>query len=53
MGKTKQVKTSFYLDADLLRRFKEVSDRTMIPMSRLLRKAVEQIIKEYSTKKSS
>jgi hypothetical protein len=53
MAKTKLLKTSFYIDEERLRRLKEVSDRTMIPMARLIRKAVDRILEEYSTKKSS
>ena len=46
--KTKKTKTSFYVDEDTLEKLKEISERTMIPMARLLRKAIENIIKEYS-----
>jgi predicted DNA-binding protein len=46
--KAKQVKTSLYLEADALEKLKQISEKTMIPMARLLRKAVHNIIKEYS-----
>jgi hypothetical protein len=46
--KTRQTKTSFYIDADRLVKLREISRRTMIPMSALLRKAVDQVIREYS-----
>jgi len=46
----KQIKTSFYVDAADLEELKKISDRTMIPVSRLFRKAIKDVIKEYSTK---
>lgn len=35
------------LNKDLLKQLQELSKETMIPMSRLLDKAVEQLLKEY------
>ena len=35
------------LNKELLKRLQELSKETMIPMSRLLDKAVEQLLKEY------
>jgi hypothetical protein len=46
--KAKQTKTSFYIDPDRRAKLKEISKRTMIPMSALLRRAIEIVIKEYS-----
>jgi len=43
-------KVSLYVDASLWKRLTEISRRTMIPKAALLRKAVENIIKEYSKK---
>lgn len=47
-GKTKQIKTSLYLEAETFEKLKAISERTMIPMARLLRKAAGYVIKEYS-----
>ncbi|MGJ3946927.1 ribbon-helix-helix domain-containing protein [Liquorilactobacillus capillatus] len=38
---------TFTLDEELLKELKELSDRTMIPQSRLVEKAIKNIIKEY------
>ena len=42
-------KTSIYMDPDTMKKLKQISKRTMIPMSALIRKGVEQVIKEYSS----
>jgi len=47
---SKQIKTSFYADAEDLAELKRISERTMIPVSRLLRKAIKDVIKEYASK---
>jgi hypothetical protein len=46
--KTKQTKTSFYIEPERLAKLREISKRTMIPMSALLRRAIDIVIKEYS-----
>ena len=46
--KTKQIKASFYTDPERLAKLKEISCRTMIPMSALMRKALDHVIREYS-----
>ena len=46
--KTKQIKCSFYTDPERLAKLKEISRRTMIPMSALMRKALDHVIREYS-----
>jgi len=38
---------TFTLDEELLKELKKLSDRTMIPQSRLVEKAIKNIIKEY------
>lgn len=38
---------TFTLDEELLKELKELSNRTMIPQSRLVEKAIKNIIKEY------
>jgi predicted DNA-binding protein len=44
-------KVSLYVDAVLWKRLSEISRRTMIPKAALLRKAIQNIVKEYSDKK--
>ncbi|AQY71824.1 hypothetical protein BWL06_12505 [Lactiplantibacillus plantarum] len=38
---------TFTLDEELLKELKKLSDRTMVPQSRLVEKAIKNIIKEY------
>lgn len=38
---------TFTLDEELLKELKKLSDKTMIPQSRLVEKAIKNIIKEY------
>ncbi len=38
---------TFTLDEELLKELKELSNRTMVPQSRLVEKAIKNIIKEY------
>lgn len=40
-------KIAFSLDAELVDRMREVSEKTMIPQSRLVQKALEKVIEEY------
>jgi hypothetical protein len=44
----RHVKTSVYLDAETHKRLKKVSDKTMISMANLIRKGVDNVMKEYS-----
>jgi hypothetical protein len=44
------VKTSFYADAADLAELRRISERTMIPISRLLRTAIKHVLKEYASK---
>jgi hypothetical protein len=51
MPKTKKgrkTKTSVYLDQARLVALKEISDRTLIPQSVLIRKGIDLVIAEYS-----
>jgi len=43
-------KVSLYVDAVLWKRLDEISKRTMIPKAALLRKAIQNVVKEYSKK---
>ena len=38
---------TFTLDEELLAKLKEISKKTMVPQSRLVEKAIKNIIKEY------
>lgn len=38
---------TFTLDEELLKELKKLSDKTMVPQSRLVEKAIKNIIKEY------
>lgn len=40
-------KIAFSLDAELVDRMREVSEKTMIPQSRLVQKALEKVIEGY------
>ena len=42
-----RVKTSMYLDRDLYLRLRQVSEKHMIPMAKLFRKALRKILEEY------
>ncbi len=44
-AKTRKLKTSIYMDAKQLATLKGISEETGIPMARLLRDAVDHIIK--------
>jgi len=46
----KRTKTSFYIDDADLTILREISGRTEIPISRLLRKAIKNVILEHSKK---
>jgi hypothetical protein len=46
----RKVKTNIYIDAPTLKALKDISKRTMIPMASLIRKGIEQVIREYSKK---
>ena len=51
MPKSKKVrkkKTSIYLDEARLATLKAISDRTLIPMSSLIRKGIDSVIAEYT-----
>lgn len=39
------------IDKELLRKFKELSDQTRIPQSRLIDEAIEDILKKYQGSK--
>ena len=40
-------KIAFSLDEDLVKRLKKVSEETMIPQSRLIEKALKNVISEF------
>lgn len=40
-------KIAFSLDEDLVNRLKKVSEKTMIPQSRLIEKALKNVISEF------
>jgi Ribbon-helix-helix domain len=46
-SKGRKVKTSIYLDQARLTALKAISDRTMIPMSSLIRKGIDNVLAEY------
>jgi hypothetical protein len=46
----KQTKTSFYIDQPRLAKLREISKRTMVPLSALVRRGVDLVIKEYASK---
>jgi hypothetical protein len=43
----KLVKTNIYVESAILARLRALSKRTMIPMARLIRKAILDVLKEY------
>jgi predicted DNA-binding protein len=45
--KKRKKKTSIYLSPEQLAALKKISDRTQIPMARLLRKAVDAVISTH------
>jgi len=45
-----KIKTSLYLDRDLFAKLKAISERTLIPTSRLPRRAIGVVIEEYKKK---
>jgi hypothetical protein len=48
--KTRQTKTSFYIDPERLAKLREISRRTMVPLSALVRRGVDLVIQEYRSK---
>lgn len=50
VGKGPKVKTSIYLDKERLSSLRQISDRTLIPMSVLIRKGIDAVITEYRNK---
>ena len=48
VGKGRKIKTSVYLDEDRLKALKNISDKTLIAMSVLIRKGIDLVIAEYS-----
>jgi hypothetical protein len=47
---SRKVKTNIYIEQSTLKALKEISARTMIPMASLIRKGIDQVIREYSKK---
>ncbi len=50
VGKGPKIKTSIYLNQERLTALKEISDRTLIPMSVLIRRGIDLVIAEYTKK---
>jgi len=50
MLRKRKIKTSLYLDKDVLDALQRISDRTMIPKSNLIRLGIKKIVEEYSKK---
>jgi hypothetical protein len=46
----KLIKASFWIEADSLAALKRISEDSLIPVSRLVRKGIQIIIKEYAGK---
>lgn len=40
-------RVTFTLDEELLKKLKEVSEKTMIPQARLVEQAINEILKKY------
>lgn len=40
-------RVTFTIEEDLVKLLKEVSEKTMIPQSKLIEKALEEVLKEY------
>lgn len=51
VGHGPKIKTSVYLNQERLTALKMISDRTLIPMSVLIRKGIDLVIAEYSKQK--
>ncbi len=51
MGKTKRAVESLYIDPDKLELLKQVSSKTRIPRSVLLREAVDDLLVKYKAMK--
>jgi hypothetical protein len=51
VGKGPKIKTSVYLNRERLAALKTISDRTLIPMSVLIRKGIDLVISEYAKEK--
>jgi hypothetical protein len=45
--KKRKLKTSLYLDPAQAAALKKISDRTLIPIAKLLRQAVDKVISTY------
>lgn len=43
---------TFTFDEELIEKLKEVSEQTMIPQSRLVERAIKEVIKEFNSKPS-
>ena len=42
---------TFTLDENIIKKLKEVSDKTMIPQSRLVEEAIKSVLEKYSDSK--
>jgi len=51
IGKGPKIKTSIYLNRERIKALKTISDRTLIPMSALIRKGIDLVIAEYAKSK--
>jgi len=51
VGKGPKIKTSIYLNRERIKALKAISDRTLIPMSVLIRKGIDLVIAEYEKSK--
>jgi hypothetical protein len=51
MPDNKKKKTSLYIERDRLAKLKAISDRTLIPISTLMRRGIDLVIEEYSRRK--
>lgn len=40
-------RVTFTLDEEVVKKLKEVSDKTMIPQARLVEEAIKEVIKKY------
>ena len=45
-----KVKASIFIEREQLAKLKAISERTMIPMSALMRRAINSVIEEYKKK---
>jgi Ribbon-helix-helix domain len=48
--RTGKIKTSIYLDVEVFDALKQISDRTLIPTSNLIRLGIKKIVAEYNAK---